>query len=743
MEKWIRKFLVSNLSIMLDVFIAKAWLLFYKTKNRVFELKQKYLNTLLIILIATLLCGSIFSVPFIEGSLNRYFLDTKHFSELKGLFLGLGAALLGATAIAFSLIMFAMQINVEKMPYGLFRKFSSDIILLSTFIINFLLSITIAMCSLVPFYTWSTKAIILVCWSIFIVVFLFLVAYRRALKLISPAYQLVLVVEDINKNLISWDKAATRVFPLIKIENQDDFQHNLARVIYFKQQKNWAYFVQQGIVYCNSYARRYAEQGDYEISNLSLNSIVVMNSAYIRTKGKTFFSITPFVDNPESVDGVINETLEHIRQNIRIGLSRSDEQFLELNFRAIYSLVGLYYNIDYSNDRASKYHAHLASGYLSSAIEDCIPHDMPDVLMEGIRLLGNVALFEIGYGDGEHINNITNKIALVSSVGIINKKLAPAAQIGVEQLVKISLELLKSNYHEIGHIAEKLRENVNFIAQNYLKSQSNNPPNIFHHPLSAYYSGTLQSELTNLTNAILASESDNADAKRIIGHVVEWSDGLHRNEKELLLEAIRYKSHFTHDMIQWIADITKLLLAISNSDACKEHEREKLRNNAHWLISVFSWIPDDEATISLVENYSLSNYMFESAMDANNRELLDIATDIGELLLSLAFKIGKHEKRWRNFQKVISKYIVLNIILDRDNLEMIRSIKKALLNDDAPSGEVRTLVAKELSDTVFGDYREYYASSSIEIIMKKLDQEQLKNKFKIVSALMNLDTTQK
>lgn len=725
---------------MFDIFIAKTWLLFYKLRNRVFELKQKYFNTLLLVFIAILLCSSIFSIPFIEGSLNHYFLDTKHFSELKGLFLGLGGALLGATAIAFSLIMFAMQINVEKMPYGLFKKFSSDNTLLSAFIINFLLSITIATCSLIPFYTWSTKTIILVVWSIFIIVFLFLVAYRRALQLISPAYQLVLVVEDVNKNLLLWDKAATRAFPLIKIEKQKGFQHNLARVIYFKQQKDWAQSVQQGIVYCNSYARRYAEQGDYEISHFSLNSIVNMNSAYIRTKGKTFFSVTPFVDNPESADSIINETLEHIRQNIRIGLSRSDEQFLELNFKAVYSLAALYYNIDYSNDRASKYHAHLASGYLSNAIEDCIPHDMPDVLMEGIHLLGNIALFEIGHSDGEYINNITNKISLFASVGIINTKLAPVSQIGVEQLAKISLELLKSKYQEIGYIAERIREDVNFIAKNYLKSQSNNPPNIFHHPLSAYYSGTLQSELTNLTNAILACESDNADAQRIISHIVEWSDGLYRNEKELLLEAIRYKSHFTHDMIQWIADITKLLLAISNSDACKEHEREELRKNAHWLISVFSWIPDDEETISLVENYSLSNYMFESAMDANNRELLDIAIDIGEMLLSLAFKIGKHEKQWNNFKKVLSAYIVLNMILNRDNSEMIRSIKKALLNADVLPTEVRTRVAKKLSDTVFGDYREYYASSRIEIIMKKLDQEQLKNRFQTVSELMNPDS---
>jgi hypothetical protein len=116
---------------------------------------------------------------------------------------------------------------------------------------------------------------------------------------------------------------------------------------------------------------------------------------------------------------------------------------------------------------------------------------------------------------------------------------------------------------------------------------------------------------------------------------------------------------------------------------------------------------------------------------------LDIATDIGELLLALAFKIGKHEKQWRSFDKVLSKYIVLNIILDRDNSEMIRPIKKALLTDDAPSDETRALVAKELGNTAISDYREYYSSSRIEIIMKGLDQEQLRDRFKIVSELMN------
>lgn len=108
--------------------------------------------------------------------------------------LAIGGALIGATAIAFSFIMFAMQVNVERMPHGLFRKFSTDKRLMGTFIAGFLLAIGIACASLVSQSLLIAKTLWAAAWAVFLILIGLLYAYRRALSLINPAYQPLVLV---------------------------------------------------------------------------------------------------------------------------------------------------------------------------------------------------------------------------------------------------------------------------------------------------------------------------------------------------------------------------------------------------------------------------------------------------------------------------------------------------------------------------------------------------------------------
>jgi hypothetical protein len=49
-----------------------------------------------------------------------------------------------------------------------------------------------------------------------------------------------------------------------------------------------------------------------------LRAVVDINAIYIQAKGKTFFANNILLDNPFVTDGFINESLEHLRQNVRI-----------------------------------------------------------------------------------------------------------------------------------------------------------------------------------------------------------------------------------------------------------------------------------------------------------------------------------------------------------------------------------------------------------------------------------------
>ena len=63
-------------------------------------------------------------VPVIQAHLQYLFPTDDKLQELRTLFVTVGGALLGATAIVSSLVLFSMQVNIERMPHGLFRRLS-------------------------------------------------------------------------------------------------------------------------------------------------------------------------------------------------------------------------------------------------------------------------------------------------------------------------------------------------------------------------------------------------------------------------------------------------------------------------------------------------------------------------------------------------------------------------------------------------------------------------------------------
>ena len=723
---------IFNLLNTIDIGVAKFWLQWYRIKNIFFNFK--YYPVLYRLLFTTLFITTFILIPCFEEPVNKYLSDIKVISNLKSLFLGVGGALISASAIAFSLVMFAMQVNVEKMPYGLFKKFSSDVRLLGAFFTTVSLSILIALFSLVPSSEFNTYIVVSAMWSVLFIFLMFLYAYRRALKLISPTYQLVLVVKDVKKYLNSWEKAARRASPLINIDKDTSSKHDLARVTYFNSYPNWTQPIKQGIIYCNTYARRYAELGDYEIADISLGTLVVINSEYIKAKDKTFFASNPFFNTGNTTDNIINSTLEHLRQNIKIGLSRNDELFLESNFKVIYNLIAIYLQIDYSNDRTEKHHANLAIHYLLSAVEDCLPHNLTDVLMEGNRVLGDTTLLALEYSNSTFMSTITKKISFISSV-CMTQKMNPVSVTGVEQLSRISFALITLNTNDTKYNAEEIRKNISMIARIYFASDLKN---MFDSPLSSYYGYNseycLLNSLTNLANQIIQAPVDSPELQTIIHKLAEWSDQMYIENKELIIEAIKYKSHFVSDIINWITHITKLLLAVSISEWSSNHEKEKLERNAKWLISVLDWIPSDEESVSFVENYSLSENLFDAAIDANNKGLHSISMDIEKILLSFAFKFAKYDNQWRNFEKIISSCIVLHMHLDIDDSILISNIKKELLKDFRLTDESKEYISTELCKV--DDKIHSYSHSHVISMMKTFDRIKLKENFETVSRLI-------
>jgi hypothetical protein len=166
------------------------------------------------ILLLVFVAVSTFWIPALQGCLEPLFASEERLQGLRSLFQTLGGALLGATAIVSSLVLFSVQVNVERMPHGLFRRLSADRRLLSAFAAAFLLAVLVAAFSLIFDRRLIGASTLGATWAIVVILILFFYSYRRALGLINPLQQLRLVVITTRREFRAWLRRAKRAAPL-------------------------------------------------------------------------------------------------------------------------------------------------------------------------------------------------------------------------------------------------------------------------------------------------------------------------------------------------------------------------------------------------------------------------------------------------------------------------------------------------------------------------------------------------
>ncbi|MDE0711428.1 MAG: hypothetical protein OXH60_04745 [Rhodospirillales bacterium] len=681
--------------------------------------------------------ASVYPIPCVQAWLETRLASDQAVQRVQDLFVSTGAALIGATAIVTSLVLFAMQVNVERMPHRLFRRFSEDRNLLLAFASAFVLAVSVA--SLSTVVELDNLAVVLVAsvWAILLILTLFLYAYRRALRLINPLDQLQMLLDDARIELRRWAHQIERVRPLLVDEDQaeidpseKELMPDAARAMFFRLRPHWTAEASRSVQYAMAFARRYAEQGDYEVASGGLTAVIGINAAYVEAKGKTFYSDNLLIQNPLASDTFITESLEHLRQNVDGAIRRRDERQIEQSLQAIGALVPVYLGINYANAHAEKYHAQLASGYLANAIQAVVPHNLTDVLMEGQRLLGRAAQQFLAAGQANYPAVLSEKVATLAGATCVSESHRPVSLEGVQQLAHLTFVLLRSSSHNAAYALRKVHENVVFVAKLLLKVPSVPIGNIHASTLAPYYSSSdmqsLRVHLTELVNAAGAAEADDENARTVIRNLEGWSDGLYRTTKELLLESIAVRSHFTIHMFQWIQGFTEILLAASNAPACDPHTRLDLRKNAGWLIATLDWIPKDEETVTFVETFGLTEILFEAAMNARERDCDDIAVDVDRMLVSWAFKGGRYITGWGVLERGLSGCAALALIAGSGTVEALKSaIRDHLQRDGAPEPEVRAHGAhglrRQAQDLAERSAEPSYTLSIMDRVMQDLD----------------------
>lgn len=149
--------------------IAILWHFAYRVQYSLGQYRVRYGSITLFGVLLLLVSASIYLWPSFQAILEAYYATEAGIQGLQALLLNTGAALIGAAAIVTSLVLFAMQVNIERMPYGLFRRLSADPKLLGAFAGAFLLAISVT--ALSTFVEQSRLALVLLSavWSVLFV----------------------------------------------------------------------------------------------------------------------------------------------------------------------------------------------------------------------------------------------------------------------------------------------------------------------------------------------------------------------------------------------------------------------------------------------------------------------------------------------------------------------------------------------------------------------------------------------
>lgn len=697
------------------------------------------------IVLVLLVAASIWSAPLLNAHLGSR-ITTDGVSPL---LLALGAALIGGAALAFTLVMFAMQVNVERLPHGLFRRFSTDARLLTYFVAMFAIALGVTLSSLFANTISPGIAILIAIWACLLVVALLWITYRRALLLISPWAQLQLMVASTARSLQRSVRRAKMLRPLLKDGSDDEDgearpllgpkpEFDTARGTIFQLDPQWAAEANRAVAFSVSFAARFAEVGDYETSSASLTSIVRVNALYVDARGKTFVGSHPYASLtgfPAGGDIFITETLEQLRQYVQVALGRKDEQQIEQIFGTFARLTRVYLGIEYAVAGDSKHYAELSAGYLRAAVKTTPSLKSPDVLMDGVRTIGVVGRTLLENSNKSHVSTMSEALQDLAIQSLIDPGLRVVVNTIMEEYAETLIALLVSDEYQVWHEAERLQSCVCHVARLLLQVPETSFFGEHSSYAKAFYStghrSSLCAQLTQLTNAVLRAEPDDVRAERVVQHVHEWAEKLWEPHRELLQRAVEKKSQLTFDLIHWISSVSQMLLVIATAPVTAPRLAASLRNSASWLSLSLSWIPIDKSAIYLAERFNLTEELFEIARTAQELEAPEIVDSLKQVMLDRACTAAAEEAGWQTLTKTIQGLCILAVTSGNNAVtKLTEQLAEKLSDGNAPSQQYRERTAAWIFDTNHGMSRMGYA-------MSQVDRQQLGEALRACAAVLS------
>jgi hypothetical protein len=369
-----------------------------------------------------------------------------------------------------------------------------------------------------------------------------------------------------------------------------------------------------------------------------------------------------------------------------------------------------------------------------------VPLGLPDVVMEGVRLMGASATLFLAAKEPNGIVSTVEKISALGCAGAIRSDFRAVTLVAMEQFTQLTFILLGTNAR-IDFACDSLRNAVENLAKMFLNVPD--APLVSTHSsyLAPYYSltkvGTLGTWLTNLCNSLIESKSDDKNAEVIVSNIETWARELYRTQKSLLLISIEGKSSFAFDLVHWITHVTKLLDAVAYAPVTDNSTRESIEKHATWLLSVISWIPEQKETILFVENFSMTDTLFELARDTLLRNNGVVAERAREILVDWVFAAGRYS--WGRLEHGLEALAALALSKEEAQLGtwLEAKIARKLKPDEPFDSDLLDQTARNLRRLAVSFHPREFETNSVKRAMAEVDPTKLRQLLTAIADMLS------
>lgn len=641
-----------------------------------------------------------------QETLQAHLSSKEGFQALTNVLLGIGSAMVGATAIVFTLVLFATQTNVARMPTELFRMFSSDRRLLGAFFGTLIGSILIAMTTIVISPETATWYLFGSLWTIALILLTFVLAYQRALSLVNPTVQSKLAASKANRSLKRWGFLADSLTASAKRQGAEGF--DAERFAFFAKNSGWERGAQEIVGHMTNYGARLAEQGDHDSFKAMLTAAISVHKFYVAVKGKTFLPGNPFFEVVPSRDGFQISMLENLRRAGVSALSRKDERQVILVFQALHDVFNVYMKIQYDVERATKTHAAMAAGYLRAQVLDSLSHGMPDATMEGVRQLGSAARHCLSYGLTEDASSLIKALGQLAAAGIAGKQLLPVTNAAVEQL-RDNLLVGVVSRHGTEFTLEDIHHQAISAAMLIMAGVKESSPieSIHRGYLSPYFSTSDHTSLLpQLAQTLsLASQNHPQVGPHSVKNFVNWVDRIRHPTKELMLSAFKVKSSLVFDLLNWPVELAKLLLRLA-SDAAHGEIATSLLDQADGVVAMLTWVPADQDGAHQANAAGYLELLMTLAIEARRAKANGAYLTATRQLLRWSIARSEAPTGWAELEIAVVGLVGLELAVGEKDIDaLVTRVKEAVIEAQLVSPEVLHRAAQGLAREA-GVYRD-------------------------------------